>query len=218
MAKIPFRNISKNKSSNTNDCIELMLELDELMPKFIFSDIFKRDIFEDSDENHYTETLIKFLEKKDSRFSFKPQASLPHRRSIDIGVHLKADNEHYIFNIEAKFLPPKDYVTGEYAAIKRFKKCEHGLSHCNPKLAKLLPQNAIVAYSKSGIYTKYLASINQKIVKLSNQNKPDKFGLFWFAEEQLKILRLNGSAKLKSKHQRNDKSEVTLYHFWVSVD
>jgi len=131
---------------------------------------------------------------------------------------LKANNEHYIFNIEAKFLPPKDYVTGEYAAIKRFKKCEHGLSHCNPEIAKLLPQNAIVAYSRSGTYTKHLESINQKIVRLSKQNKSDKFGLKWNTEEQLKLLNLTTSAKLQSKHQRNDKSEVTLYHFWVSVD
>ena len=29
MAKIPFKNISKNESSNTNDCIELILENDK---------------------------------------------------------------------------------------------------------------------------------------------------------------------------------------------
>ena len=219
MPKIKFKNITHSKSSDNNDLNELLSELNEFIPKFKTSPIFQRDIFDGSDEDHYTETLIKYLEhvKLESRFAFKPQASLPHKRSIDIGVHLKASSEHYIFNIEAKFLPPKDYVTGEYAAIKRFKKCQHGLSHCNPSLAKLLAKNAIVAYSKSGTYEKHLIAINNKIITLSNNNTPDKFGLTWIDIEQLQKINLNTTASLKSEHVRIDQSKVTLYHFWVYI-
>lgn len=219
MAKIKFKNIAPKTSSDENDVKELMLELDSLIPIFVNSSIFERDIYEDSDEDHYTETLIKYLEneKPSSRFSFKPQATLLHRRSTDIAVHLKADSEHYIFNIEAKFLPPKDYVTGEYAAIKRFKCCQHGLSSRHPSKVKILPQNAIIAYSKSGRFEQHLTSINEKILKLSNETKPDKFGLRWYKSEKLKKIYFKTTAKLKSKHKRIDKSEVILHHFWVKV-
>ena len=105
-----LRNIGKNTSSDMEDIRELVAELTLLIPDFVTSSVFQRDIFQDSDENHFTETLIKYLEneKTDSRFSFTPQASLPNKRSIDIAVYLKASSEHYIYNIEAKYLPSKE--------------------------------------------------------------------------------------------------------------
>ncbi len=220
MSAFEFKNILPGKSSDEKDLMDLVSELSQLIPEFVESPIFERDIFDESDENHYTETLIKYLENKksNSRFSYKQQASLPNRRSIDIGVHLKADSEHYIFCIEAKFLPPKDYVTGEYAAIKRFKRKEHGLSNRNPSKAKILPENAIVGYSKSGTFENHFASINDLIVSLSESKSLDKFGLMWHSTEQLQKVRINRTATLLSAHLCQDGSKVRLHHFWVNVE
>ena len=112
MRNIHFKNISRGKSSDEQDLISLLAELNEMIPLFVNSSIFRRDIFDESDENHYTETLIKYFgnEKPDSRFFYMNQPSLPLRRSIDVGVYLKANSDHYVFCIEAKFLPPKDRV------------------------------------------------------------------------------------------------------------
>lgn len=215
---IPFKNIPLKTSSNDSDLKELLEELNKLIPKFVTSSIYKRDIFEGSDENHYTETLIKYFEAENinSRFSYKQQTSLPNRRSMDIGVHLKANSEHYIFNIEAKFLPPKDYVTGEYAAIKRFKSNQHGLSNRNPEKCKLLLQSAILAYDKTDEFEKHLKKINSIIEKLA-KNSVDKFGLNWTKSEQLEKVYINSTAQLKSNHLRIDNSSILLHHYWVNV-
>jgi hypothetical protein len=219
MPPIQFKNITPKKSSDERDLEELLSELYQMIPKFIESPIFDRDIFDNSDENHYTETFIKYVEneKKDSRFSYKQQISLPNKRSADIGIHLKADSEYYIFNIEAKFLPPNDYVTGDYAAIKRFKKNEHGLSNRNPAKAKKLPESAIVAYSKSGTFEGHLENINKSILKLSKSKIPDKFGLTWHDTEQLREIKIDKSAIFVSEHPRYDDSSIMLHHFWVYV-
>jgi len=220
MHKIKFKNIAPNTSSDEMDLAELLAELNELIPKFTASSIFTRDIFEGSDENHYTETLIKYFENekgKESRFSYKQQASLPNKRSVDIGIHLKADSEHYIFCIEAKFLPQKDYVTGKYAAIKRFKKGEHGLSCRNPKKARMLRESAIVAYSRSQTVEHHLKAINKKINSLAETGEADKFGLFWYSNEQLKIEQYTPIAILLSYHSRHDNSRIKLHHYWVEI-
>lgn len=219
MPQIQFKNIPPKKSSDARDLEVLLSELHQMIPEFIESSIFNRDIFDKSDENHYTETLIKYLEneKSDSRFSYKQQASLPNKRSTDIGVHLKADSEHYIFNIEAKFLPTNDYVTREYAAIKRFKKLDHGLSNRNPNIAKLLPESAIVGYSHSGTFENHLASINNLILKLSKSTTLDKFGLSWHDTEQLRKIKIDKTAILVSDHPRHGNSSIRLHHFWVYV-
>lgn len=219
MTKILFKNIPHKKSSDEADLEELLSELIQIIPAFVGSSIFKRDIFDGSEENDYTVTLIKYLvnEKKDSRFFYMNQTPLQGRRSTDIAVFLVADSEHYIFNIEAKFLPPKDYVTGEYAAIKRFKKKEHGLSNRNPIIAKLLPESAIVGYSHSGTFENHLASINKLILKLSKSSTPDKFDLSWYDTEQLREIKIDKTAILVSDHPRHLNSSIRLHHFWVYV-
>lgn len=218
MQNIPFKNISSSKSSDERDLEELVSELRELVSIFTSSDIFRRDIFNKSDENHFTETFIKFSqnEKIKSRFSYMNQASLPNRRSSDIGVFLKTDSEHYIFCIEAKFLPPTDYVTGEYAAIKRYKKGEHGLSNRNSSKAKQLSESAIIGYSKSGDLKGHLNTINDTIAKLAI-GQSDKFGLYWQDSEQLECISLSQSAILVSTHPRKDQPEIKLHHFWVEI-
>lgn len=218
MSNIPFKNLSQNKSSDENDLKELLTELNNLVPQFVDSSTFKRDIFDMSDENHYTETFIKYFlnENKESRFGLMNQISLPNRRSSDIGIYLKANDEHYIFCIEAKFLPPIDYVSGEYAAIKRYKKLEHGLSHRDPNKAKHLPECGILAYSKSDTFNKHLSKINDKIQILSN-GKTDHYGLYWDVSEKLSSILIGDSAYLKSPHPRNGSNVINLHHFWVNI-
>lgn len=221
---INFKNIAPNSSSDKNDVVELITILEQTISLFYNSAIFKRDIFEGSTEDHYTETLIKFLEEeKTKRFSFKPQVLQKERRTCDIGVHLKADSEFYIFCIEAKFLPhsPNDYVVGEYAAIKRFKKSEHGLSSFNPNKSYPLSENAIVAYVKSGNFEDHFEKINNEIQELSNQfsSTKDKFGLIWHESEKLTPKYPSQNDKYESKHKRINypNSTVQLHHFWVKV-
>ncbi len=218
MSNIPFKNISQKKSSDENDLKELLTELNNLVPKFIDSSTFKRDIFDMSDENHYTETFIKYFlnENKESRFGLMNQISLPNRRSSDVGIYLKANDEHYIFCLEAKFLPPTDYVSGEYAAIKRYKKLEHGLSHRDPNKAKHLPKSGILAYSKTDTFVSHLAKINGKIETLSKISM-DEYGLNWDASEKLSSVEIKKTAYLKSKHPRNESNYIELHHFWVNI-
>lgn len=218
MSYIPFKNISQNKSSDENDLKELLTELNNLVPKFVDSSTFKRHIFDMSDENHYTETFIKYFlnENKESRFGLMNQISLPNRRSSDIGIYLKANDEHYIFCIEAKFLPPTDYVSGEFAAIKRYKKLEHGLSHRDPFKAKHLPECGILAYSKTDTFLSHLDRINGKIEVLSKSSK-DEFGLNWDASEKLSSVQIKETAYLKSNHLRNGSNPIELHHFWVNI-
>lgn len=221
MGNIHFKNISQRKSSDEQDLISLLAELNQIIPLFVHSAIFRRDIFDKSDENHYTETLIKYFanENPDNRFWYMNQPSLPSRRSTDIGVYLKADSEHYIFCIEAKYLPPKDYVTGEYAAIKRFKKREHGLSNRNPQKAKKLSQSAIVGYATSGRFEEHLTKINSQIKKSAASNSEDSFGLRWEETEQLQKSNwtTNDFASSYSSHLCVDGSMIKLHHFWVEV-
>lgn len=223
-----FQNITPNTSSDEQDVLQLIQELEELVGDFAHSDTFKRDIYEGSEEDHYTETLIKYFENvgKDNkvlnRFSFKPQVLQQNRRTCDIGVHLKVDNEHYIFCIEAKFLPhsPNDYVTGDYAAIKRFKCNQHGHSKRNPKESRLLPQNGIVAYVKSGEFKDHLGKINDKIIGLAKMysTTTDKYNIIWQVSEKLVPKKSLKDGNHISKHTRIDGSELILHHFWVYLD
>lgn len=221
MSSIHFKNISRGKSSDEQDLTKLLSELNQMIPLFVKSEIFVRDIFDGSDEDHYTEMLIKYFanENPESRFSYMNQSSLPNRRSIDIGVYLKANSEHYIFCIEAKFLPPKDYVTGEYAAIKRFKKREHGLSNRNPEKAKTLSESAIIGYAKSERFDEHLTKINAQIRKSAASKSMDSFGLMWEESEQLQKNNWGAVdfASSHSSHSCVDDSTIKLHHFWVKV-
>ncbi len=214
---IKFRNIGEGTSSDNKDILELLRELETSVSDFVSSDIFQRDIFESSDENHYTETFVKFFENTyvNSRFSLKQQSSLPKRRSADIGIHLKADSEHYIFNIEAKFLPSRDYVSGNYSAIERFKNCLHGLSNRNPEKCKLLLQSSIIAYKKSGEFNNHQESINGEIQNLS-VNESEETNI-WEESEKLKKVYFKDTARLKSIHGRENQGKITLHHFWIEL-
>ncbi|MCP4371975.1 MAG: hypothetical protein GY797_28230 [Deltaproteobacteria bacterium] len=172
-------------------------------------------------EDELTEALVFFLTNKSRAedFSFMPQAIQKGRRTVDIGVFLFGNRLSYIFCIEAKFLPhsPFDYITGEYAAIKRFKAMQHGVNNSIDNIP--LPQNGIIAYVKSGTFEKHFIKINEEIRKIANKHsqKPDDFGLTWNISEQLKKIYFKSIAKLFSIHPRQKASNLELYHFWVYI-
>ena len=63
-------------------------------------------------------------------------------------------------------------------------------------------------------------TINRNIQKnTDNYNKkPDKFGLTWNQDEQLKKIYFRETmAKLISRHSRQRESHITLYHFWIYI-
>ncbi|MFK7949022.1 MAG: hypothetical protein AB8G11_15625 [Saprospiraceae bacterium] len=220
MKNFSLKNINEGASSDENEVQVLLSELEKLLPVFPKSTIFEQ-VTEDSDEDHYTELLIKFLSFKASkRFVFFNQASQKKdkrkARTVDISIYLSNDELcNYIFCIEAKYLPTSNYVTGDSAAIKRFKKCEHGLSNTHPKLGKPLPENAIVAYVTAKTFAEHKTSINKKITQLSKKGK-DKFGLIWKESEHLKNTSLD--YKYISSHPRQNTPNIKLHHFWVNVN
>jgi len=221
------KNLRKDISSDEKDVEMLIKLLVNGLPSFPNSDIFQQDIDVkgNEDEDAYTETLVKYLayKKEFNNYRFSSFAGQKGKRKVDIGVELKANNEFYIFTIEAKFLPhsPNDYITGEYSAIKRFKKCEHGLSNTNPKKAYPLPENGIVAYVKSKKLQEHKNKINKQLKELANsyQKVKDNFGLNWDISEKLMLEKQNEElfAKLKSTHTRIDNSKLILHHFWINV-
>jgi hypothetical protein len=220
MSKFFLENINKNTSSDDNEVQVLLKKLEALIPAFSNSKVFQQ-IDENSDEDHYTELLIKFLDKNTpSRFKFFNQAtqnkSGRKARTVDIGIYLSYDELfNYIFCMEAKYLPTSNYVTGDSAAIKRFKKCEHGLSNRNPKIGKPLPENGIVAYVKKDDFTTHENKINQEIIRLAKSETPDKFNLVWAESEQLQKTKFD--YKFISNHSRENAPNVKLHHFWGSV-
>lgn len=219
MKKIPFENIDKSTASDENELQVLLKNLEVLIPTFPNSEVFQQ-IDKNSDEDHYTELFIKFLENKTpNRFKFFNQAtqkkSAKKARAVDIGIYLSYDELfNYIFCIEAKYLPTSNYVTGDSAAIKRFRKCEHGLSNRNLKIGKPLPENGILAYVKKDNFKTHQDKINQKITALSKNGK-DKFDLIWTESEQLQNTALK--YKFISNHPRTNASDVKLHHFWVKI-
>jgi hypothetical protein len=217
-----FQNIGKGKSSDSTDIAELLQIFDENFPLFVHSSTYMRDIFSGSDENHYTETLIKFLEElRLDKFAFKQQIKQQGKRTSDIGIHLRADSEFYIFCIEAKFLPhsPNDYVVGEYAAIKRFKNSEHGISNTNPAKSFPLPQNGIVAYITEKTFTHHQNVVNKQIATLSQKNLPDQFQLMWHSTEFLQPIPTGTVAmsRFVSNHTRGDGTNLMLHHYWIRI-
>ncbi|MCC5944088.1 MAG: hypothetical protein JJT94_04085 [Bernardetiaceae bacterium] len=143
------------------------------------------------------------------------------KRTVDIAIKTAHSKGYWIYCLEAKWIDANDYVTTNTGAIKRFKKCEHGLSSENPNNAIPLVENGIVAYIKTDIaHINFLSKINSNIKKLANQYhlKKDKFGLNWQKAEILTANPPSQSNKYISQHVRIDNSNLILHHFWVEVD
>ncbi|OQY35102.1 MAG: hypothetical protein B6I38_01820 [Anaerolineaceae bacterium 4572_5.1] len=195
--------------------------MDGNLPEFLESFPYDKTNIGCMGEDVLTVALVFFLinRSKNLNFVFMPQVPQKGRRTVDIGVFLFGSDANCIFCIEAKFLPhsPFDYVTGEYAAIKRFKAMEHGLKNSVDKIP--LPQNGIIAYVKSGAFKEHLGKINKTIQGLSNTHfqAPDEFKLTWAKSEQLDEVYFNSIGRLYSKHPRQKTSDISLHHFWIHV-
>lgn len=212
---------NRNKKKELLDPVSKLLEfLDDNLPNFLNEFPYKKKNVKSLNENSLTEALVFFLMNKarTEGFSFMQQVTQEGKRTVDIGVFLFGNRLNYIFCFEAKFLPhsPFDYVTGEYAAIKRFKANEHGLNNSIDKIP--LSQNGIIAYVKSGSFDDHFLTINNQIQKIALKycQNPDKFGLNWYYSEQLEKIYFSPMAKLISRHPRKNAHDVSLYHFWIS--
>ncbi len=213
--------VNKQKKEIVDPVSRLLSFLDNTLPYFFNEFPFDKKNATSMNENILTEALVFFLMNKarTGDFSFMPQSNQETGRTVDIGVCLFGSNLNYFFCIEAKFLPhsPFDYVTGKYAAIKRFKAREHGLNNSIEK--KPLAQSGIVAYVKEGKFDDHFVKINGRIKELAENHSQntDKFGLTWNVAEQLEKVYFESIAKLFSTHPRQNASDVNLHHFWVYV-
>lgn len=212
------------KNRKCNKTIEdLIAFIENKLNRYTISSVFKKQYHRDSDEDHLTEILLWHYQeenKKKEKYIFMLQPKQKRKRKVDIGIGLFGGRGDYVFCIEAKILPTNEYVTGNGGAIKRFKKCEHGLSSSNPINGKPLPQNGIIAFVKSGTFKKHIIKINKTIQKIVNNHsqKLDVFGLTWNDSEQLEKIYFKSIGKLFSKHPRHNTSDVTLYHFWIYLN
>ncbi len=213
-------NPTKKQKKEIGDPVSKLLAImDNNLPEFLKSLPYDKETVSSMEEDKLTEELVRFFLNKvhTEGFLFMSQPIQEGRRKVDIGVFLAGNNSEYIFCIEAKFLPhsPFDYVTGEYAAIKRFKANEHGLNNSIEKIP--LSPNGIIAYIKSGSFEKHFIKINEQIRKKakSYSQEADEFGLTWDKSEQLEKIYFKSIGKLFSKHPRLEASDVTLYHFWI---
>jgi hypothetical protein len=217
-------NTPNPKNRRRNKTIEdLIIFIEKASKSFTSSSSFKTQYHQNSDEDHLTEILVWHYNEEDrqdgGKYIFMPQPEQEGRRKVDIGIGLHDGHGNYIFCIEAKILPTSEYITGNTGAIKRFKKCEHGLSSSNPNNKKSLPHNAIVAYVKSDTFKKHFDKINKDIQKMakSYSQKTDKFGLTWNNSEQLEKNYFDSIGRFSSKHPRQQALDVNLHHFWIYV-
>lgn len=215
-------NTPRPKNRRLNKTVEDLIDfIEERSESFTRSPTYIKNYRQDSDEDHLTELLIWHIGDKNSgKYMIISQTKQEGRRKVDIGIGLHGGMGSYIFCLEAKFLPnsPVDYVTGEYAAIKRFKAMQHGLNNCVDR--KPLMQNGIIAYVKSGTFENHLNEINGQIEKISAKHslEPDEYGLIWNKSEQLMKIYFKSIAKLFSKHPRAKAPDVRLHHFWIGIN
>lgn len=206
-------NTFKNLKPNTL-VYDLVVVIDDRIVHFRNSDAFANILSKKKNETQYTTAFCVFMNLEckagSINFIFTPENAQIGSSKVDIGVYF---GSILFFNIEAKVLPTPsvsknssrkeyEYVYGKGGGIQRFKS-NHGVDNED----NYLSENGIIAYIKANDFEFWLQKINQWVIDAS-----------WNSTEQLQKVHFATTAKLQSKHQRNDKSEVTLYHFWVSVE
>ena len=191
--------------------IDIIQCIESQLPLFVSSSEFTDITKIKKNENQHSAAFCIYLNYNClNRFCFIRESSQKGSSTIDIGVY---SGPKLIFTIEAKVLPtPKgnsknprpehEYVYGKGAGIQRFKKNKHGLDDQN----NLLPENGMIAYIKEHDFEHWHTQINQWISDTS-----------WPDTELLQKVYFNITAKLISKHTRQDNSNVILHHFWVNV-
>lgn len=225
--EIPFKNILEGTS--TLGYIHKTINfLEKYLPEF--PQYFKSKGVLKASEEDISEYLYSFLQRKrrynqeniEYPFEFQTEASQRqraagkkgHKRRIDIGVRINTfdiDME-LIYCLEAKRLPTdrigsdreKEYVTGNYGGINRFKKSQHGVNSQGEPIRR----NGIVGYIQSLNAAHWHKQINSWI-----SNDTD-----WGSEELLNIKNIGSFSKLESSHKRSGGGEVNLSHYWLMMN
>ncbi len=205
-----FRELEPN--SVVEDLVAL---IDSKIGDFTSSDSFTNILKKKKNENQHSEAFCNFMNLQSRHqnitlISFSREVPQKGSRTIDIGVYL---GSILIYTIEAKLLPtPKgskssprnehEYVYGKGGGIQRFKNNQHGIDHDE----NLLVENGLIAFVKENNFDFWFNKINQWILDAT-----------WDEDEKLEKIYFHSTAKLHSKHIREDKSYVSLHHFWVYV-
>ncbi|GAA4204160.1 hypothetical protein GCM10022289_21590 [Pedobacter jeongneungensis] len=189
---------------------ELVIYIESELKSFTGSEEFINILELKKNENQHSLSFCVFMTNNcSSKFYFARENSQLGTSVIDIGVYYGSS---LIFTIEAKLLPtpnsgPKEkrleheYVFGKGAGIQRFKEGKHGLNNRNEPLSV----NGLIGFIKADDYKFWLTKINGWIGDAG-----------WEKSEHLQLV--NGSNnRLESFHTRDDKSNLTLHHFWVQL-
>ena len=191
-----------------NDIIQY---IEKQLPLFVASSEFIDITKVKKNENQHSTAFCVYMSNRcQNKFYFNRESAQRGSSTIDIGVY---SGSKLIFTIEAKIFPtpkgtPKkprlmhEYVYGKGAGIQRFKTGHHGRNDWN----NLLPENGMIAYVKENDFTHWHSQVNQWITDAS-----------WPDTELLQKVYFNQTAKLMSKHVRDDQTNFTLHHFWVNV-
>ncbi|MDB5124858.1 MAG: hypothetical protein JWP94_2987 [Mucilaginibacter sp.] len=185
--------------------------IEKQLPLFVtsaeFIDITK---VKKNENQHSTAFCVYMTNNCKNKFYFNRENAQKGSSTIDIGVY---SGSKLIFTIEAKVLPTPEgtsknprlvheYVYGKGAGIQRFKTGHHGLDDWN----NLLSENGMIAYIKEKGFTHWHIQVNQWITDA-----------LWPDTELLQKVYFNQTAKLMSKHVREDHTNLTLHHFWINV-
>ena len=204
-----FRELEPN--SVVEDLIAL---IDSKIVDFTSSDSFTNILKKKKNENQHSEAFCNFMNLQSRHQNitliFSREVAQKGSRNIDIGVYR---GSILIYTIEAKLLPtpkgskssPRDeheYVYGKGGGIQRFKNNQHGLDHDE----NLLVENGLIAFVKENNFDFWINKINKWVLDAT-----------WGKDEKLEKIYFHSTAKLYSKHIREDKSYVALHHFWVYV-
>jgi len=176
-------------------------------------------------EDAITEDLADFLDNKSellsqdlgTSFRFTNQS----QRKSDIGVKFgrgyTAINREPICWIEAKRLPtPKrnDRDEREYVFVDKKKfKGNGGMQRFKEgKHAPELSYSIMIGYIQENDSNYWLLKINTWITELANMDSEH-----WSKDECLQKYSYNKCNRFLSTHKRNSKTDITLYHFWISL-
>ncbi len=94
-----------------------------------------------------------------------------------------------------------EYVFGKGAGIQRFKEGKHGLNNRNEPLLV----NGLLGFIKANDHKFWLTKINGWIGDAG-----------WKKSEHLQLV-TGSNNRFESFHTRDDKSNLTLHHFWVQL-